>query len=196
MSTILKTLFAVFIAAVCLFGCSNEADSFKNVIAPKELTEEQNEIVSLLSVNNQEILLFEYKTQEVYQSLEFWVEVYKDGVFVSRPAGLHRVSNDFEELDGQLSVLITQNPGFQWSFSMNGASHMNSEPIFIDDTLVRGYGPINEPATIENGKEIVLYASIFSHGNIALHERQSYVEHPELVKGYPYVFLIKCKFSK
>jgi len=200
MNALLKTLFTILLVG-CMFGCSNRIVSLKDEIAPKELTDDQKEIVELLLINKQEILFFDYKTQEPYKSAEFWVEIYQEGVLVSRPAGLHRVSNEFEELNGNLAVLITQNPGFQWLFNMNGASHVNSVPIFVDDSLARGYVPLGGPIAIQDGKEIVLYISVFSFPKegamLAMYsDLQRYAGHPELIKDYPYVHLIKCKFSK
>jgi len=185
-----------------LTGCSNESVSLKDEIAPKELTDDQKEIFDLLSVGN-EILLYDFKTQEEYRSVEFWVEIYEYGVLISRPAGLHQLSDDLKTLDGRLAVLIAQKPGFQWTFSMDGASQINSEPyIPADDidTLARGYVPIGGPIAIQDGNEIVLYTSIFSYPDgsaVALYsDLQRYVGHPELIKDYPYVHFIKCKFSK
>jgi len=192
-----KLIFAIFFISGCLLGCSGSIARIENEISPKELTNDQKDIVNLFNANGQEILLFDYKTQETYKSVEFWVEIYEDGVFVSRSAGLHQVSDEAKPVEGQLAVLITQNLGFQWVFSTNGSSHANSEPYIIaDDTLARAYGPINEPLAIQDGKEIVLYTSIFSYGNIAFLEHQSYTEQPELINNYPFVQFIKCKFSK
>jgi len=193
--------FALCIIAICFASCTNEPITSKNEIAPKEMTQDQEDIVNLLSSNEQEILLFDYKTEEAYKSMEFWVEIYENGVLIDRPSGVNLFSDEAKAFDGQLAILITQNSGFQWTFttSENGGrvSH-TSEPINSDyDTIGRAYGPIDEPVTIEDGKEIVLYTSIFSSGGISTYsDQQMYIEQPELIENYPYVHIIKCRFTK
>ena len=132
--------------------------------------------------------------------MEFWVEIYENGLLVDRPSGINSLSDEARAFDGQLAILITQNSGFQWTFtaSENGKVSHTSEPIVADyDTFGRAYGPIDEPVTIEDGKEIVLYTSIFSSGGISAYDdKQIYIEQPELIEEYPYVQIIKCRFTK
>jgi hypothetical protein len=65
-----------------------------------------------------------------------------------------------------------------------------------DDSLARGYGPINEPIEIVQKQEIVLYLSIYSENSIrAIGDIQEYGEKPELLSDYPYVQMIKCRFE-
>jgi len=193
--------FALCIIAISLVSCTNEPITSKNQIAPKKMTQDQEDIVNLLSSDKQEILLFDYKTEEAYKSMEFWVEIYENGVLIDRPSGVNSFSDEAKPLNGQLAILITQNSGFQWTFTVSensGRISHTSEAINADyDTIGRAFGPIDEPITIENDKEIVIYTSIFSNGGISTYSvQQIYIEQPELIKEYPYVHIIKCKFTK
>ncbi len=195
---------AVLAVLCCLPGCAQVEkadDKMKNSIEPKALTTDQQDIVTLLSSEKQDILLFDYKTADAYKSVEVWAEVYQDGVLIDRPSGANMYGDEAKARDGEIAVLISQIPGFSWSFVLSEdgtrVSHA-SEPSDIDyGALGRGYGPISGPVAIESGKEIVLYASIFSSGAISTQgDLQMYVEQPELLNGYPYVHIIKCKFEK
>lgn len=201
----MKKAFNIFlticIIAGFLVGCTKEPVTSKNEIAPKVLTKEQKDIVNLLSSDKQEILLFDYKTEEAYKRVELWVEVYENGVLIDRPAGVHSLSDKAKPHDGQLAILITQNSGFQWTFTTNEngsrMSHTSEATNTGYDTIGRAYSPINKPITIESGKEIVLYTSIFSNGDIYSYgDQQIYIEQQELINEYPYVHIIKCKFEK
>ena len=62
--------------------------------------------------------------------------------------------------------------------------------------LARGYDPIDSPVEIIPGKEIVLYTSIYSDGDISSYsDKQRYVDELELIQDYPVVHIIKCKFE-
>lgn len=198
----MKKIFIVTLA-VCvmvgsLFGCTKDAMS---EIAPKELTQDQKDIVSLLSSEKNDILLFEYKTKEAYTHVEFWAEIYENGVLVDTPASIDLYSDNAELFDGQFVAMISQNAGFQWTFTISGngsrVSH-TSEPVHADyGTGGRAYGPIDGPVAIQGSKEIILYTSIFSSGSIATQNNmQIYAEQPNLLSKYPYVHVIKCKFTK
>ncbi len=183
-----------------LTGCSKEAEVYKNKIQPKTLTQDQEEIVDLLSDNQQEILLFEYKTEEAYKSLEFWVEVYSGGTLVGRPSGVSLQDSEAKPLVGQLAVKICHDAGTGYTFtvSQDGArsSHTGIAAPADEEPFARGYGPVDTPVEIEAGKEFILYTSIYSNGNISSYsDMQRYVEEPELLRDYPYVHLIKCRFE-
>lgn len=201
MKKIIYVFLVICMLASSLLGCAKVPVTSKNQIAPMKLTGEQEDIVNLIASGKQEILLFDYKTEEAFKSVEFWVEIYEYGVLVDQPTDVSSFRGEEKPLDGQLAILITQNPGFQWTFTIseNGGrvSHTN-EVINTDyETIGRAYGPIDGPVAIEDGKEIVLYTSIFSNSDISTYgDQQIYSEQPELINEYPYVHIIKCKFSK
>ena len=173
----------------------------KNVIMPSSLTREQQEILDLFAIADfQELMLFDFNTEESYKSIEAWVEVYHDGELVDRPAGVGRHSNIGELHDGRLAITVNQdNTTFQWTLSMvdNGSRSGHTGKSEIDGSgLARAYGSINDPAIIEDGKEIILYSSYFSGEDLLPFYDGIYIqEHPEIISDYPYVQLIKIKFS-
>jgi hypothetical protein len=200
MKRTLIILISICVSLVCLGGCANEPTALKNVISPVNQSQEQKEIVDFLSTTEYEILLFEYKTEEAYRGIDIWVEVYKDGELVEDPVGIKQSLDEGKPLEGKVAVGISQNPKYQWTVIVgdNGAksSQTGESSLDVEDTLARAYGPISDPVAIEDGKEIVLYTSIFSDDSItAYSDQQEYVTNPEQLKGYPYVHIVKCKFT-
>ncbi len=180
-----------------LAGCSG-APAFKNAVMPMALTAEQQEIVDLLS-GEREILLFDFHSEENYKSREIWVEAYENGVLTDRLQGLTFFADEEGRMDGRLAIVVShEDGGVSWSFTVSegGARVSNfGEPVELRaDALGRGYGPINDPVEIVKGKEIVLYASLYSNGGVSMRDLQEYIENPGALSGYPYAHLIKCKF--
>ncbi len=185
----------------CLSACSNKpTENTQNVIESKSLTQDQKDIVYLLSNDNQEILMFDFQMEETFHKMEFWVEVYENGELIDQPSGETLFSDELTPLNGQFAVLINHDEGIGFSFTIktdNTKITHSSDVINIDSSgLGRGYGPISDSVTIEPEKEIVLYTSIYSSGSMATYsDQQIYIEEPELLDGYPYAFMIKCKFE-
>lgn len=190
----------LFIAGV-LSACTSKSVSPKNQIGPKELNQEQQEIVDLLSSDKQEMLLFDYKTEDSFKSMEFWVEIYENGVLTDRPAGISSYVDEVRPMNGQLAILINRNSDLSWTFTVseNGARTSNTSEAAVrieDETLGRGFGPVNGPVVIESGKEIILYTSIyFSYSMVSYSDMQRFIEEPGLLNGYPYAEIVKCKFE-
>lgn len=185
---------------VVLTACTTEPESPSSMIAPKELTQDQRDIVELLSNDKQEILLFDYTTDEAYKSVEFWVEIYEDGELVDRPSGVNSHGDEARSLNGQLVILINHDSSITWTFttSEDGSrvSHSGEALPFENSDLGRSYGPISYPVEIEPGKEIVLYTSFYSADGITLYsDRQRYNDEPDLLSQYPYAHIIKCRFE-
>ncbi len=200
MKKCIARMLSILFISLCLTSCKEGTVETVNGIAPKKLTEGQEEIVKLLSINNQEILLFEYKTEQEYKDVEVWVDTYEKGILVDNIKGVKSSTLEKRPLDAQLAVTINQNPNFEWRFTV-----LNSDGIAIngafeqDDSdyeLSRGFGAIDDAVTIESGKEIVLYVSFFSNGELPMYEDfQRYAEQPELLKEYDYAQILKCKFD-
>ncbi len=197
--TITARIFAICIAISCLTGCTQLMPPHKNEVAPTTLTEDQQEIVDLLTDNNNELLLFDFKTQDAYKSVEFWAETYENGVLIDKPSGVNTSNDEAKPLDGRAAVVISRDSGVRWSFTLtyNGAKYSHeSEAVEIDETLARAFGPVSSPVAIESGKEIVLYTALYSHGDIRTPgDEQEYVTRPELLAEYPLAHLIKCRFT-
>ncbi|MDR0424463.1 MAG: hypothetical protein LBH39_03255 [Clostridiales Family XIII bacterium] len=200
----MKKIIIILCVACVMIGilsaCSEYGPILKNEISPKKLTTNEQEIVDLLSSDTQEILLFDYKTEDAYKTVSFWVEFYENGELIDRPSGIESYNDEAKPQDGQLAVLITHDEGVTWAFTKDEDGSRTShtgEILEIDyASLARGYRPINNPVEIEAGKEIVLYTSIYSNDGISLFsDMQRYIEEPNLLSGYPYVQIIKCRFE-
>lgn len=172
-----------------------------NTIAPKALTKKEKELIDLLSGTDQEIYLFSYNADREYCQLDLWVELYKDGVLIDPNAGgLGMIFQETDkDLTGTLAVTITHTPDYRWRFShrskASGASSASAPNTNYLPEAARGYHQIQQAQTIEPGKEIILYQSMFSEDSTVGFIDQTFLERPELLEAYDYVHLIKCKFS-
>ena len=197
----LAAVMLLLVAALSFWGCSGATERQANTIGPKTLAQEQKDLVGLLSDSQQEILLFSYAADAQYKDIDVWVEIYRDGVLIEpRAGGIHQISDIEQPHTGEMAVIITQTPDFQWKFALSeGSGKVSSmsdpSPHYLSST--RGYGPVTQPVAIEDGKEIVLYVSVFTDEN-SIHtlDEQAFVNQPELLKQYAYAHIIKCKFSK
>ncbi len=198
MRRIIGLLLALCLIIALFTGCAKEP--VINEIAPKELSEEQRDIVDLLSDSSREILLYDYSAQGAYTSAEFWVEIYRDGKLSDTVAGIKSYGDQPKAFSGQLAVSIEYRNGLRFSFveARDGSriSSVGEYGEIYDPSLARAYGPISAPVEIVPGKEIVLYSTLYSNGSIrAFSDLQSYADDPGLLAEYPYAILIKCKFE-
>jgi len=204
MKKIVQTLFLLSVILVIASCSSAKPVTDSNVIQVANLSSEQQDIMNLLSIpNSQEVLIFDFRTTEAFSGVEFWVEVYQNGELIDRPAGLHMRLDTADKQNGRLAVIINQNDNkYQWTLTTveNGsrASHVGTSVSTVDSGLGRAYGPMNDPASIEDGKEIIIYASTFQAANIPHHayDAQTLQERPELLNEYIHAHIIKCRFSK
>ncbi|MFA9381872.1 MAG: hypothetical protein ACERKO_12525 [Acetanaerobacterium sp.] len=192
-------ILAILCAAVLLL-CSCAPIQPQNAISPKALTKDQQDIVDLLGAD-QEIALFSYHTQEQYLRFDVWLEIYEDGELMNaHAAGLSLMADEPKSWDGDLAMSVVQTPDFQWTFTkMQDGSRTSStsEPIPAPgENLGRAYGPITAPATIEDGKDIILYTSLFSSDDVlSVYAEEEYEKRPELLKEYAGAHVVKCRFS-
>ena len=203
----MKKIFYILLCAAMiavLLSCNSvQPKSPVNVIMPSSLTAEQQDIIDLLSLpSNQELLLFDFNTVESFSDLEVWVEVYQDGILVDRPAGVGAHSNTAENRSGHLAITVNLiDSNYQWILSVvenNGKSgHIGTTKAPTEFGLARAFGSINEAVEIEDGKEIILYSSVFSKNNfLTFYDGTTLQERPELLNEYPYTHLVKVMFTK
>ena len=202
MKKIIIILFSVSMLLVVTSCNPSGSTTPVNTIRAAKLTPEQQDILDLFS-NNQEFMIFDYNTDEPFSRFEVWVEVYENGELVDRPAELITVRDSGETRNGRLAISISQNDNtYGWMLSMleNGgkASHIGMMETAVGSGLGRAFGPMIDPASIEDGKEIIIYSSIFHTFNTPqyVYGEQTLQERPELLLDYPYVHLIKAIFTK
>ena len=193
-----RLFFCITMISLLLTGCGNYTSSDTGTIKPMSLSKEQEKIVGLLSAQ-QEILLFDYDSKREYTHFEVWVEIYRNGELVEPKAATLALRNEPKRWNGQLAVVINDNPDYQWILAswQDGvhASTVSERTKLYSSDGGKVFGPITEPAAIEEGKEILLYSALFSMSDgMSFYNGQKYLEQPELLKEYPYAHLIKCKF--
>ncbi|MCL2677750.1 MAG: hypothetical protein FWE85_01700 [Clostridiales bacterium] len=198
-----RVICALLTFSMLVFLASCASDKTANTIQPMKLTAGQQEIIGLLSVpNTQELMIFEFNSAEAYSETEFWLEVYRDGEMIGGGIGLHTYLDSAEKLRGRLAVIISRNEAnYQWTLSLTkdgGSSSVTATSEIIEEpALARVYGPMSNPEKIGDGKEIILYASLFStESSLPVYSYQTLQEHPELLEEYAYAYLIKCRFTK
>ena len=196
-------IFSVVFVAILLMGCSVAVR--QDQIGPVALAVEQQELINLLSSHDSEILIFDFETVKAYGNLAFWLEIYEYGRSVEKIHGMHLIHPDPQPLDGRLAIIINRDrnhgkQNFQWTFIVaeDGArASSRSESSMVDyEGLANAFGPINTPVVIQDGVEIILHTSIFSRdGIMTFGDQQLLLEQPELIEQYPYVHMIKARFS-
>ncbi len=197
---------AVFIGLSLLSGCSLLSllpePAPVNRISPIELSFTQQDVIHMLSSDN-EFSFFEFETDDAFSEVEFWIEVYRKGNLISKPTAVHTYNDEPAPFNGKISMQAFNNRGIQWALSMSfddgGEVNHTGDRLRLDD-LVVGYvsGQIQEPVTIEDGKEIVLYATnhVWDPYSEAIEDFQAYITEPEIMEEFPYVHILKCKFTK
>lgn len=196
----MKKFFLCMAAVILVFtGCSNDMPSAVGMIKPTSLTQEQKEIVDLLSTQ-QDILFFDYDSKQEYTHFDVWVEIYQKGELVEPKAAILSLSDKPRSWNGQLSIAITQKPDYQWRIStkikdggmMSTVSELSKR---YSSGGSQAFGYATDPIGIKENQEILLYSRLFSTSDqVEFYSDQTYLENPELFSEFEYVHLIKCKF--
>jgi hypothetical protein len=203
---IITVLLSIFILSAFFTGCvktpaENASKALTDYISVKELSSEQKEIVDLLSVRDK-IELYDFSAEQGYTTIDFWVDIYENGELTREHiAGGTMVSDDGNALTGTAAIITSDDPGYQWTFILSmqqgGRSSHTSETIPKYENRGSGYMTIQEPVEIENGKEIVLSATVFDkNGAIKAIGDLQELNATDKLKDYSYAHIIKCKFTR
>ena len=115
MKKFIPILLAIAMLAALTSCNSEKIVSPQNAVSPANLTADQQEIIELLSVpNTQEIMLFDFNTEEAYSRLDIWVEFYENGELIGQRGSLGTYLDSPETLDGRMMIMINKN---QWTLS-------------------------------------------------------------------------------
>jgi len=111
-------------------------------------------------------LIFDFRTEDTYKNVDFWVETYKNGKLVdSRAASTNVTYDDAKLLKGELTVTINQMPAYKWTLiyaKFEGYEGYNASELNTNyNTVANAYCSMIQPVEIEDGKEIVVYACVF-----------------------------------
>ena len=190
-------MFCITLASIA--GCGKA--ELKNYIASKTLSEDQKQIVDLISTSYQNYYLFDVKTEDTYKDIDFWMDIYKNGELVdSRPVSIHMINDGDKAIDGEFAAIMDKTPDCKWTFiySEKAGGKVNSPSETIADYGFDSYASwaLDQPVGIEDGKEIVLYAAAFRQDGAYINQDlQSLIDLNNL-KEFDYALLIKCKFTK
>jgi|GEM_PF-977007 hypothetical protein len=193
----------------------------RDAVAVAKLSSDQRNLIDLLTVpGGREILLFDFSTRGSYDSLEVWVETYRGGELINYPAGITLYSDQATRRKGQMAVVIDRSPDLRWTLIVvdNDAKaiHDGQAEAAPNPALARADSSLSGRVAIEDGKEIILYSSVFiagedispaeagggdlsgatSYSVTNVYDTESLQERPDLLGDYPYAHLVKCRFSK
>jgi hypothetical protein len=183
---------------------NNVATPDLNTIAPAVISEESRQLLSIFNTNNAESLLFDYSTDGSYKYMNVWVEVYEYGVLHEQSSGgsATQINDESSGFAGKLAIQLDADDQFSYKITiLSGASRASWDSVEYPDVSLsigngRAFGAIDEPVTITDGKEIVLYRSLADAGNgVAIFDAQEYADGGRDISSYPVVVLIKCMFS-
>lgn len=87
--------------------------------------------------------------------------------------------------------IVFQDENGKSSYSFNTESQYGTSSEYS-----QGSTKLAEKIDVENGKEIVLSATILGKGDgMVIYNPQQYLEDPTRLEKYDFVYLLKCKFS-
>ena len=206
-----KRLAAIFfilsLAMVLLISCLNQQSPQKqSTVSHTELTQDQQDIVRLLSHAGREVLLFDFHEVDSYTKLELWLEVYEYGELVDHLQGIITFCHEgLFNLPEQLLIIVERSSKqdykeYRYTFMLygDGSSASNTVQTQLPLPMARSSGPIRESVVIQENTEFILYMSKFSgSGVLRVHgeDLQIFLEQPHLLRQYSYAHIIKGRFS-
>ena len=195
-------LLSLSLMLIIISGCNS---GLNNEIGLANLTADQQEIINLLTTSRQEVFIFSYQTDNAFESVDFWIEIYSYGELMENLGGLSFSTRN--PLNGRLSVTISNDAvgEYRWTFGVSGDGFRADNIVdfsFLTEnigSMARGHGPTRESIPIQDGRAIILHSTKFYLGNVVYidgsRNSQDYIDHPELLAEYPYVIFIKARFS-
>ena len=197
---------ALFVVLSCWFimaitvSCSNKPDP-NNYIRPKRLTDEQEQIINLISTDEMQIILYDFETIDAFNTMDFWVETYKSGKLIdSRVAAINATYDSGKKIKGEFAVIINRISDYQWTLiykedNASGAYNTGNSNKDYNNALTVAYNSINTPIEVKDGKEIVLCVCAVEPSNkIENSDLQRFTDIDNLT-GYDYLYILKCRFS-
>lgn len=177
-----------------------------NSIRPKKFNNDEQKIVNMINMLGFEINSFEFKTDKTFTKYEVWGELYKKGELIETIKGPSAFSDekDFKGFDYEITVcrqmkdalisydFIQNTDDSIFSFSSDKFKLENIELLTYGTSIIKG------SVFIEDEKEIVLSLSCFETNGMTtvFFDLQSFIDNPEQINDYDYIFILKCKFSK
>lgn len=196
-------ILAALLAMLCA-ACTAAPQSELQVV-PVSLTQDQQRLLKLMD-GKLEFALFTIDAKTPPSGLTLWVECYEKGVRTEDAARL-AVSGipDHPELfyDGIAVIYDHQDSPLKWTLvnykeDSGMASGTGREIVFDSTGMASGHGgTFNQPVTVREGEDILLYTALFTGGGAIYTGRLTEAaENPELLRPYDLAFLVKCRLGE
>lgn len=162
-----KLLFVIMLIPLFMTGCSvstNESEEAINVIAPLELTAQEQEVLSYFFLDTQSYCLCKYYPPEGTDSVEFTRSSYVDGHLVSEEKILEMEQEDAPY--GVISVYEAGNDMYTIVCNMGAATNMYQGQQFYvpeEEVLAVRYSVVKEEKIVLN-QPYRLFASVVGDG--------------------------------
>ncbi|MGI6255322.1 MAG: hypothetical protein ACOYJZ_06775 [Acutalibacter sp.] len=150
--------------AVLLAGCGQETAA--NTVKPYPITEEQQELLQYLNLNNT-ANLFSYQCPENSQEVTITSYVLEDGTWVINGQGtLSWDGKTVESREGVFTLIYQEDRRFAMSLHAQGTSSFRSDPVDIPPDLTASSNAwLSEEVEIQLEKEIPVALFVSDSGN-------------------------------
>lgn len=197
----LSFLVVIILVISLIAGCSTKGNTSKestNLLSSDELSKEERGILDTVDFNG-DIEIYNYEVDETFNSMSIWLEVYEKGALISEQ---NRMTSKMSSNKGGISLVVNKKPQYQWKISNSNTGRSSSYLFKTDGNFESSEvysvssGKLNEPVEIVSDGEIVLKTYLFSDSDtVTIYGNQYYVDYPEFLNEYDYVYLLKCQFS-
>lgn len=177
-------------------GC--QTDKTTNIFSRDELSVEEKNILNRVGFI-EDLEIYDYEIDETFKSMSTWLEIYKDGELISEQS---RMTSQINSRKGDIAIVVKKDQPYIWKLShkdgrSSSSYYFETEEDYVDYEIYSvSSGVLNEPVSIESDGEIVLKTYLFEDADVvSIYSNQYYVDYPEFIKEYDYVFLLKCQFS-
>ncbi|GAA0076303.1 hypothetical protein UT300005_06810 [Clostridium sp. CTA-5] len=183
----------------CIFiSCNKNTIFSSNQLSPYTLNKKEETIAKLISGQDQ-YAIFHFNIDKKIKNLSIWIEGYNNG----EKLNLNNYSCfSLNNPTGKISINTNTSDNYQWNFSfaddenIANYSFKTNNQFEIDSKYSKGYTKLLDPVKISTDKEILLQAYLFKDtGSMSIYSTNEYLDNPEILTEFNYVYLVKCKFS-
>lgn len=195
-----KIIFLIlFLLLSCIFiSCNKNTIFLSNQLSPYTLNKKEETIAKLISGQGR-YDIFHFNVDKKMKTLSIWIEGYNNG----EKLNLNNYSCfSLKNPTGKISINTNTSDNYQWNFSfaddenIANYSFKTNNQFETDSKYSKGYTKLLDPVEITNDKEIILQAYLFKdNGSMSIYSINHYLDNPEILKEFNYIYLVKCKFS-
>lgn len=182
---------------------TGNTDTINNVdvLNPYQLSEDEKEIVDLIVSGGSSVNIYNYSLNNRYSKISLWFDEYQKGNLVYSSMPLTCNVQDYK--DGKVSIIIGDGDTIQLSIK-NGNSTTKCFDQLHNNGIDQGNlsfwentSGISNEQIISPGSEklVLIYAS--NSNNIGnLREPDYFLQNPDKVENYDYMYFFKCSFNE